>query len=74
MKRGEIEFTGKIFDNQKNDWKDEFVLIVISSPILLLAYSVFADDPNISTKLDIFFKKLQRHALVDSRFMGICSR
>jgi hypothetical protein len=47
------------FDNQKNDWKDEFVLIVISSPILLLAYSVFADDPNISTKLDIFFEKLQ---------------
>ena len=59
MKRGEIEFTGKIFDNQKSDWKDEFVLVVISTPILLLAYSVFADDPNISTKLDIFFEKLQ---------------
>jgi hypothetical protein len=24
-----MEITGKIFDNQKNDWKDEFVLIVI---------------------------------------------
>jgi hypothetical protein len=24
MKRGEIEFSGKIADNQKNDWKDEF--------------------------------------------------
>jgi hypothetical protein len=27
MKRGEIEFTGKIAENQKSDWKDEFVLI-----------------------------------------------
>jgi hypothetical protein len=25
MKRGEIEYTGKIADNQKGDWKDEFV-------------------------------------------------
>jgi hypothetical protein len=32
MKRGEIEFSGKIADNQKNDWKDEFVLLTISSP------------------------------------------
>jgi hypothetical protein len=33
MKRGEIEFSGKIADNQKNDWKDEFVLLTISSPL-----------------------------------------
>jgi hypothetical protein len=25
MKRGEIEFSGKISENQKSDWKDEFV-------------------------------------------------
>jgi hypothetical protein len=42
MKRGEIEFTGKIAENQKSDWKDEFVLLTISSPLFLLAYSVFA--------------------------------
>ena len=29
MKRGEIEFSGKIAENQKNDWKDEFVLLTI---------------------------------------------
>jgi hypothetical protein len=34
MKRGEIEFSGKIADNQKNDWKDEFVLLTISSPLV----------------------------------------
>jgi hypothetical protein len=31
MKRGEIEFSGKIAENQKSDWKDEFVLLTISS-------------------------------------------
>jgi hypothetical protein len=33
MKRGEIEFSGKIAENQKSDWKDEFVLLTISSPL-----------------------------------------
>jgi hypothetical protein len=32
MKRGEIEYTGKVFENQKNDWKDEFILLTLSSP------------------------------------------
>jgi len=59
MRKGEIEYQGKMFENQKNDYKDEFVLIILSLPILLLAYSVFADDPEISTKLDLFFEKLQ---------------
>ena len=59
MARGEIEYTGKILDSHKNDYKDEFVLLILSLPILLLAYSVFADDPEISTKLDLFFEKLQ---------------
>jgi len=45
MRKGEIEYQGKMFENQKNDYKDEFVLIILSLPILLLAYSVFADDP-----------------------------
>jgi hypothetical protein len=29
MKRGEIEYTGKVFENQKNDWKDEFILLTL---------------------------------------------
>ena len=58
MKRGEIEFSGKIFERQKGDWKDEFVLIILSTPIIMLAYSVFAEDPEIERKLDLFFTKL----------------
>jgi len=59
MKRGEIEYSGQIISSQKGDWKDEFILIVLSSPLFLLAYSVFAEDEKISKKLDIYFDKLE---------------
>jgi hypothetical protein len=65
MKRGEIEFSGKIAENQKNDWKDEFVLLTISSPLFLLGWSVFAEDEKMQEKIDLYFQKLQ-DALVDS--------
>tara|TARA_Y100001938_G_C7980162_1_gene373969 strand:- start:64 stop:444 length:381 start_codon:yes stop_codon:yes gene_type:complete len=60
MKRGEIEYKGKIFEHQKGDWKDEFVLLTISSPLFLLAYSVFAEDEDIQAKIDLYFEKLQQ--------------
>ena len=59
MKRGEIEYQGKIFENQKNDWKDEFVLLTISSPLFLLGWSVFAEDEKMQQKIDLYFEKLQ---------------
>ena len=59
MKRGEIEYTGKIAENQKGDWKDEFVLLVLTSPLAILFYSVFAEDEEIQAKLDLYFQKLQ---------------
>ena len=59
MKRGEIEYSGKVFEAQKGDWKDEFILLTLSSPLFLLAYSVFAEDEDISKKLDLYFEKLQ---------------
>ena len=58
MKRGDIEYSGKIMDNQKGDWKDEFVLLVLSSPLFLLGYSVFAEDPEMEQKLNLYFEKL----------------
>jgi hypothetical protein len=70
MKRGEIEFSGKISENQKSDWKDEFVLITISSPLFLLAYSVFAEDEKMQQKDGYVFSKITRNALVDCWLMG----
>jgi hypothetical protein len=60
MKRGEIEYSGHIAQKQKNDWKDEFVLLTISSPLFLLAYSVFAEDEKMQQKIDLYFEKLQQ--------------
>ena len=60
MKRGEIEYKGKVFEHQKGDWKEEFVLLTISSPLFLLAYSVFAEDEDIQAKIDLYFEKLQQ--------------
>jgi hypothetical protein len=47
MSTGEIEYKAR---------KDEFVLVLISIPILILGYSVFTDDPEIRNRLDIFFE------------------
>jgi len=56
MVSGEVEYKKAVMANNNQGWKDEFVLILISIPILLLGYSVFSDDPNIRQKLDVFFE------------------
>ena len=56
MARGELEYKAKIIESNDNGWKDEFVLILVSLPIILLGWSVFSDDPEICSKLDLFFE------------------
>ena len=56
MSTGQIEYKAKIIESNDNGWKDEFVLILISIPMLLLAWSVFSDDPEIRNRLDLFFE------------------
>lgn len=56
MAKGEIEYKAKIIESNDNGYKDEFVLILVSIPILLLGWSVFSDDPEIRNKLDTFFE------------------
>ena len=56
MARGDIEYKSKIIESNDKGWKDEFVLILVSLPILLLAYSVFSDSPDIRERLDLFFE------------------
>ena len=55
MATGEVEYSGKILESHKGDFKDEFVLVLISIPIILLAWSVFSDDPEIHKKVQLFF-------------------
>ena len=54
MARGEREYEGKLLEARQNDYKDEFVLIILSAPIDVLAYAVFSDDPAMMERLIIF--------------------
>ena len=57
MARGETEYQGKLLEARQSDWKDEAVLIILTLPILVIAYGVFSDDPNASVKIKEFFEK-----------------
>ena len=55
MARGEESYQGKLFEARQNDLKDEIVLIIISAPIIILAWGVFSDDVQMMEKIDLFF-------------------
>ena len=60
MAKGELEYSGKLLEARQSDWKDEFVLIVLTLPILVIAYGVFSDDPGASAKIKEFFEQFQQ--------------
>ena len=55
MARGEESYQGKLLEARENDFKDEIVLIIISAPIIVLAWGVFSDDALMMEKIDLFF-------------------
>ena len=60
MARGETEYQGKLLEARESDWKDEFVLVVLTLPILVIAYGVFSDDPGAAAKKKEFFEQFQQ--------------
>jgi len=60
MAKGDLEYSGKLLEARQSDWKDEFVLIVLTLPILVIAYGVFSDDPGASAKIKEFFEQFQQ--------------
>jgi len=56
MASGEAEYQGKLLEARQSDWKDEFVLIILTIPILVLAWAVLSDDPAAMDKVQLFFK------------------
>ena len=56
MAKGEIDYKAKVMESNGQAYKDEFVLILISIPIILLGWSVFSDDPTIRDRIDLFFE------------------
>jgi uncharacterized ion transporter superfamily protein YfcC len=60
MARGESEYQGKLLEARQSDWKDEFVLIVLTLPILVIAWGVWSDDPQAMEKIKVFFEQFQQ--------------
>ena len=60
MASGETDYQGKLLEARQSDWKDEFVLVVLTLPILVIAYGVFSDDPGASAKIKEFFEQFQQ--------------
>ena len=57
--RGEEAYQGKLLEARQSDWKDEFVLLILSAPIAGLAWAVISDDPSAMDKVKIFFDHFQ---------------
>jgi uncharacterized ion transporter superfamily protein YfcC len=55
MARGEESYQGKLLEARQNDLKDEFVLLILSAPIIVLAWGVFSEDPAMMQKIELFF-------------------
>ena len=56
MADGQADYQGKLLEAQQSDWKDEAVLVILSLPILVISYGVWADDPAAMDKIKIFFE------------------
>ena len=56
MSKGEETYQGKLLEARQNDYKDEIVLAILTLPIIVLAWSVWTEDPAAMEKIDIFFE------------------
>jgi len=54
--RGEEQYQGKLLEARQSDWKDEAVLVILSAPIAVLAWSVISEDPEAMNKVKLFFE------------------
>ena len=56
MARGEEQYQGKLLEARQSDWKDEAGLIILSTPVAILAWAVVSDDPTAMDKVKLFFE------------------
>ena len=54
--RGEEAYQGKLLEARQTDYKDEVILAILTLPIAVLAFSVWSDDPDAMTKVNVFFE------------------
>ena len=74
MARGELEYKQAVMTNNQQGWKAEFVLILVSAPVMLLIWSIFSDDPEIMSKVEMFFEYFNNMPFwYQALFIGVVS-
>jgi len=74
MASGELEYKKAVITNNQQGWKDEFVLILVSAPVMLLIWSIFSDDPEIMAKVEMFFQYFNNMPFwYQALFIGVVS-
>ena len=74
MANGEVEYKKAVMSNNNQGWKDEFVLILVSAPVMLLIWSIFSDDPEIMMKVEMFFEYFNNMPFwYQALFIGVVS-
>ena len=74
MANGEVEYQKAVMNNNNQGWKDEFVLILVSAPIMLLIWSIFSEDPTIMAKVEMFFEYFNNMPFwYQALFIGVVS-
>ncbi len=74
MASGELEYKKAVIQNNQQGWKDEFVLILVSAPVMLLIWSIFSDDPEIMIKVEKFFEQFNNMPFwYQALFIGVVS-
>ena len=56
MADGQAEYQGKLLEARQSDWKDEFILLILSAPVVVLAWAVVSEDPTAMDKVKLFFE------------------
>ena len=56
MADGQEAYQGNLLEARQSDWKDEAVLLILSAPIVVLAWAVVSDDPTAMDKVKLFFE------------------
>jgi len=74
MATGELEYKQAVMTNNQQGWKDEFVLLLVSAPVMILIWSIFSDDPAIMEKVDKFFTQFNNMPFwYQALFIGVVS-
>ena len=56
MADGQAEYQGKLLEARQSDLKDEFILLILSAPVVVLAWAVVSEDPAAMDKVKLFFE------------------